>query len=405
MTAPPLKGPAPYFFIGGVFGVALSTYLALCKGYRSISKIVLLVAVSIIAYFAAVNVPKYSPPLHLPLLGRDQLELSLVFEGGVIGGFLLLTAVLLLFRLPGSDIRAALLKATLWSLASGLLGAVAWLLGPSVGDVLWALLPTSALPSQENLHLYSLYFIWQTGIAILIGFIVQGEEKYSATAASTQDIATRLGPSHHDNFFFTRRKFFAVVAVLLALACARAIPIRVSVARRQQASDRMLSDIPPNDGLPLIQPMTIDQALIMNDIAGFQPGKPVSQAELQSHEKNFQLPPAMYYAVSYIPKKGNSNGSNVSVSVEQYPNSPWAFHFAEYPPRIYNSFDNPKHHAIATRFQNNVRTNLFERSPVGVPLYYMWPSGNNVVTVTYNTQAEVAEILRVYLEKYPSSIK
>jgi hypothetical protein len=38
MTAPPLKGPAPYFFIGGIYGVALSTYLALVQGYRSISK-------------------------------------------------------------------------------------------------------------------------------------------------------------------------------------------------------------------------------------------------------------------------------------------------------------------------------------------------------------------------------
>jgi hypothetical protein len=48
---------------------------------------------------------------------------------------------------------------------------------------------------------------------------------------------------------------------------------------------------------------------------------------------NFQLPPAMYYAVSYTSKEGsstNSNGSNVSVSVEQYPNSPWAFHLADY---------------------------------------------------------------------------
>jgi hypothetical protein len=52
--------------------------------------------------------------------------------------------------------------------------------------------------------------------------------------------------------------------------------------------------------------MTIDQALMMNDIAGFQQGKPVSQSELPSHEKNFQLPPAMYYAVSYTPKEGNS---------------------------------------------------------------------------------------------------
>lgn len=33
--------------------------------------------------------------------------------------------------------------------------------------------------------------------------------------------------------------------------------------------------------------------------------------------------------------------------------------------------------------------------------YYMWPSGNNVVTLHYFMQDEKVDFLRLYLEKYP----
>lgn len=407
MTAPALKGPGLYFFIGGVFGAALSTYLVLCKGYRSVSKMVLLVVVAIGAYFAAVNAPLYFP-LSLPFLGGGQGEipLSFIFEGGVVGGLLLLTGIVILFRLPGPPNWADLLKVTLWSLASGLLGVIGWVLGPSVGNALWTFLPTAALPSGDTLHYYSLYPVWQTGFALLVGFIAHGQEKQFEL--STEGIASRRGPSNQENFFFTRRKFLGVVIALLVLTGARATPIRVRVARRQRAIDRMQADIPPNEGLPPIQQIANDEAFIMSDIAGFHPGEVFIRRDMPIHERSVQMPPAITYGVSYKPNEDNSPNSsayNVSVVVVQYPNSPWALHLAEYPPRTYNSYDNPKHHAIATRFQNKVRTNFFERIPNAVSLYYMWPSGNNVVTLTYNTRSEVPEFLRAYLEKYPSSIK
>ena len=71
---------------------------------------------------------------------------------------------------------------------------------------------------------------------------------------------------------------------------------------------------------------------------------------------------------------------------------------------------------LATResikFGNRVRTNFFERLPgfehfpggAGFNLYYMWPSGSNVITITFNTRKDHEEFLRLYLEKFPSSI-
>jgi hypothetical protein len=89
-----------------------------------------------------------------------------------------------------------------------------------------------------------------------------------------------------------------------------------------------------------------------------------------------------------------------------YPNSAWAQYFAEYPQRVYISPDDPKLHALVTQFNNKVRSSQLERSPGQTwnLLYYMWPSGNCVVTVDYYTPDENLEIMRAYVEKYPSSI-
>ena len=108
-----------------------------------------------------------------------------------------------------------------------------------------------------------------------------------------------------------------------------------------------------------------------------------------------------------------ANREEVTVEVRQYPNPEWAQHLAHYPANFVQTFGNPKHHAIVTKFQSNVRTNLLERLPgfehfpggAGWSLYYMWPSGSNVVTITYFTSGEHEEFLRIYLEKYSSSLK
>ena len=100
-------------------------------------------------------------------------------------------------------------------------------------------------------------------------------------------------------------------------------------------------------------------------------------------------------------------GQGVRVIAQQYPSSEWAQYFAEYPAKRYNSFDNPKQHAIVVQFNTRVRSNQQERSPgqTWYALYYMWPNGTCVITVEYNTPDENLEIVRVYLEKYPSSIR
>jgi len=96
----------------------------------------------------------------------------------------------------------------------------------------------------------------------------------------------------------------------------------------------------------------------------------------------------------------------IRATVEEYPNAPWAQYLAAYPPRMYLSFDDPKQHALVTEFNNKVRSSQLARAPgqTAIPLYYKWPSGNCVITIDYSTPDENLEIVRAYLEKYPSSI-
>jgi hypothetical protein len=74
---------------------------------------------------------------------------------------------------------------------------------------------------------------------------------------------------------------------------------------------------------------------------------------------------------------------------------------------MYISPDDPNQHAFITQFNSKVRSNQSDRSPGQTwnPLYYMWSSGNSVITVEYHTPEENPEIVRAYLEKYPSSIR
>jgi hypothetical protein len=73
--------------------------------------------------------------------------------------------------LLGSTI-GALRTEMIGSLFSGIVGVVAWRLGPSVGKTFWSALPTSALPSGQTLNFYSLYPIWQMAMALFIAAMV-----------------------------------------------------------------------------------------------------------------------------------------------------------------------------------------------------------------------------------------
>jgi hypothetical protein len=335
----------------------------------------------------------------------------LIAFGGVLGGAALLIPVILLLKPSSVSWRAAFVKALLGILLSGIVGGIAWELGPALGSAIWALLPTAPLPKPESYGMAALFLVWQPVIALFIGWatsesrksvLLQPSEVKSEVGASAPQTSGNVG----------RRTFVVIVASLVALSLTRIIPVRLRLARREGAAAKMRGSRPSAVDVPMVQPMTEEEALILKVIGDYQPGHAMKRVELVSHEKGFERPGSLYFSTLYtktgepVPQWPLAPRQYISVVVQQYPNSAWAQYFAEYPPNRYNSFDNPKQHAIFAQFNNRVRSNQLERSPgqTWYPLYYTWPSGNCVITVEYYTPEENLEIVRAYLEKYPSSI-
>ena len=257
----------------------------------------------------------------------------------------------------------------------------------------------------------ALFFVWQPVIALFIGWATSENRKPVPIQAS--EVKSGVGPAGPQTSGGPDRRTFVVIvaSLVVALSLTRIVPVRLRLAHRERAVAKMRGSRPSGVDLPLAQPMSEEEALILKQIGDYEPGHLMKTVEMVSHEKGFEKPGDMSFSAFYT-KTGEpvpqppAPGQYVWVIVQQYPNSAWAQYFAEYPPNRYNSFDNPKQHAIVVQFNSRVRSNQLERSPgqTWYPLYYIWPCGNYVITVEYHTSDENLVIVRAYLEKYPSSI-
>jgi hypothetical protein len=415
IAPPSLRGWLNLLYVGTVYGVLLGVYFAACLGIRSALRLITLVVVSAvawpIAYFGSFEAAGHIPGGIVHHGDAVYPAFPLIAFGGVLGGFVLLIPMLLLFKPRSVSWRAALVKALLGILLSGIVGGIAWELGPTLGSAIWTLLPTAPLPQPESYGMAALFFVWQPVIALFIGWATSENRKSVPMQAS--DVKSEVGaPAPQTSGGLDRRTFVVIVASLVALSLTRIIPVRLHLAHREHAIAKMRGNRPSAVDLPVAQPMSEEEALILKQIGDYQPGHAMKNVELVSHEKGFERAGSMYFSTLYT-KTGEpvlqwplAPRQYISIVVQQYPNRAWAQYFAEYPPNRYNSFNNPKQHAIVAQFNNRVRSNQLERSPgqTWYPLYYMWPSGSCVITVEYYTLDENLEVVRAYLEKYRSSI-
>lgn len=413
LATPELKGWFSPYFIGTVYGAALVLYFAFCRGVYSLKGILLIASSAVaypVAFFGSLWV---TDRLRIPASVSQQGEAapSLIFAGGVLGGLILLPAAILLYKPRSQSWAAALGRIVAGIPLSGIVGVLAWELGPTLGKLTWTLLPTAPYPQPESHQMDSLFMIWQPVMAIFIGFATSNVERDlppEAERFAQQHPATGFGQQDQ---LPTRRTFIFVAAGLFAVALTRVIPIRTRLAKRERAAAKAKETKPPIEGLPELQPMNEQDALILAEIVGYRPGDARKTGEPISHEKGYERAPSLYYGATYTNAGAASQTAiagppGIDVIVEQYPTEQWAQYSAEYPPRMYNSFDDPKFHAIVMQMNNKVRSSQLERPPgaTGIPLYYMWPSGTCVVTINYRTRDENLEFLKPYLLKYPSSI-
>jgi len=163
---------------GAIFGVIISCCLALWGYLRRPWKFVVVTIASTIAYFVsfsvAVSVELYSP--FVVPAKRGDVSGQALFVGGLAGAFCVTCALAILVN-SGLPWHRRLDKAIYWSTAGAFLGVIGWALGPSLGLALWHIAHSMGLgppADQYRNHIFSLWAIWQVGMGLVLGFLVNG---------------------------------------------------------------------------------------------------------------------------------------------------------------------------------------------------------------------------------------
>jgi hypothetical protein len=187
---------------GVVFGIFLVTPLAISGilGSRildSTLKWLGLIAVSTVAYYLAymaavglqMNFPQIVPETERWDMGTvEPASPTALFVGGLVGGFLIFVSVVFLAG-PRLNKGARSQEIIRGALLGGALGIVGWALRSSIGVAAWNLFhsfgltpPWELSPTHwyhgindygERTRMYSLYIVWQTGVAAAIGIMLR----------------------------------------------------------------------------------------------------------------------------------------------------------------------------------------------------------------------------------------
>jgi hypothetical protein len=177
------------YALGGVFGAFMGIALALSEMSWGVWKAVLLPVPTAIAYYISIMVAGVVE-IYFPWKIWSTGELTppepvALFAGGFVGGFLVLGVVSMLIQSipvhPRVGIETVVIKALAWSLMGGILGVIGWMLGPSLGMIIWSGIhgfgltaPTETFQNalSETSHQFSLFVVWQTGMALVLSIML-----------------------------------------------------------------------------------------------------------------------------------------------------------------------------------------------------------------------------------------
>ncbi|HEV3481488.1 MAG TPA: hypothetical protein VGR97_04085 [Candidatus Acidoferrales bacterium] len=177
------------YLTGAIFGAATAICLQKLRIFDE-RQAGWFVAVATVAYLLsfglAVKLDSAFPPVIYS--SRPDMEPPIVWlGGGVFGGFLLIGGALWLLRPKpdGIPFSAWALGGAAWG---GVLAISGWALGPSLGSMLLKLLEVLPLrmAHRSTRDLYSIYILWQTGMALMLGLMLGGRRQSSSTEAESQ---------------------------------------------------------------------------------------------------------------------------------------------------------------------------------------------------------------------------
>lgn len=379
------------FFLGGVFGVVISAYLALTGASLRIWSAIRFTIVCCCAYFFAFLVTSWVQLL-LPLAGltmsQDPTNSPVAFfVGGSLGSFLVLSEALFLLH-PESPWSASLLSGLRWSPVGGILGAIGCMLG-------------SGHPEGFN---PLLFIVWQTGVGGLIGFVASRQgivvHKSPALPRAPKKTASPLARSLPIAYTI----FFVSIVGVFSYYVIRDISGEHAVAVQQRRIAAAMAAAPSAVNLPAIVPVPPDQALVVDDIDGNVPalpyGRPMNPASSTE-------PPTYDYSIGYQQSPMASRldiHPVVQVFVTQYPNPEWATYRLKDIPIPNSRYFYGKDIQKVTKFTNLIYENTGWRHSNGTgDLYYYWASNQYLVMVKFTGATVDDQFLQRHLKKYPSS--
>jgi hypothetical protein len=414
-----------YFLAPGLsYGVLIPLYFALYERAGSAWRLLAFLLTSIAASEASMCAA-FLIRIVLPQNLNDPVTGSSAFAGGLVGGFVVLMAASILFGRSQDNPPVPRVLAA--SLAAGVLGVAGWsasrVLGPFILRVIKTIPGSWVPPVKDSFGLnwpesVSLYIVWQTGTALLLGWLVTGERAASApdslplTAAPLRPRAPRTKIAFAGVFFcavFGFLGWFVVRDEQVKRYLARSDQeFKTAAARRDKAFKQYIAEAPPVAGLPPIQALGAQHALILGDVAGFRAENPSARPCSQQPLFNGAVPePACiiyeaYYTLLNQPEPlPRLYPLRISVMLTQYPDAAWA----RYRGRGYVSpLDNPQPVTLtsATRTDHIMRNT--SENGAGTHASYAWPSGSIVVHVDGSIVILTDDFLRQYLAKYPSSL-
>jgi len=196
---------------GVIFGISLAvplTFLRIVDLLKALLLVVYSAAIYVIAIVTAIFVqmkyPQLVPEADLWNMGNGETPALIpLFIGGFIGGLLLFAVVT---YASGISARWCMANALVGAVLGGVLGLAGWALGGSLGVVLWHFLDIFHLASggspricyddgcyyTELAHTYSLFMVWQTGVAVAMGWMLRSVAV--AVRPENASHASRSGP-------------------------------------------------------------------------------------------------------------------------------------------------------------------------------------------------------------------
>jgi len=409
-----VRSLAGELYVGVTFGVFIAAYFIWRDGVRTAIKGVLFVGISAAAYLIALSAATFavlgsshslgagSTPVTIPLLAP--------LAGGAVGAFPLMLGALFLF---GTTERGFswLTKVWLGTAAGALLGVIGWAAGATFGRSLvlaaYALHlrpPGMSLETdvaQQIPQFFSLHVIWQAGLAAVIGYFASHEVASDSTATQSLDPATR--PPRNRLMTTVGGVVIAGLLAYLTVHVTRTVRQEKAASQRMDAYHKAEAEAPSQTNLPPVPPLGINDTLVMEDLGGLQVEKPMV-GPLEAFGRD---PKTYTYSVAYVPNRNapfRTYQPMVRAFVDQYPNVEWAQYRTKYPKMFNPALDERSVLSTVTKFGLRIVMNTMMRGPDGSgALYYLWPSRNLVVLISYEMPSVDEVFIKRYLEKHPSS--